>query len=376
MIDIKDKKDCCGCSACVQICPRQCISMKVDEEGFEYPCIDYGSCINCSLCSKVCPIRNPTSQRVPIKVGASKNLDEDIRYDSSSGGVFTPLAESVIDDDGIVFGVSFDQNWNPVHSYTDEKDGLAAFRGAKYVQSKIGTSYLDAQAFLRKGRKVLFSGTPCQILGLRKFLGKEYANLFTVEVLCHGVPSPKVWQRYLDNRRNVFNYYEISSINFRDKENGWFGYDMTIGFKDGRSYTMPHKKDPYFKGFLKNVYLRPSCYACRCKNGRSGCDIAIGDYWSINKVLPTYNDNKGISLILIHTDKGLSLFNSISAQIDYVETGYGKSVMGRNSGFAEKQKKYRGRKSFFKKLINDSPEDIFQYRGKIYEIIKSFIYKP
>ncbi len=376
MIDIKEKEDCCGCSACVQICPRQCISLVADDEGFEYPQVDASKCIDCSLCNKVCPVINAGASKHPIKIYASKNVDEGVRSKSSSGGVFTPLAENIIDEGGVVFGVSFDKNWNPVHSYAETKNGLTAFRGSKYVQSKIGTSYAEVKAFLRSGRKVLFSGTSCQVAGLKRFLGREYDNLFTVEVLCHGVPSAKVWQKYLDIRKREFCCTDISDINFRDKRHGWANYDVTIAFGNGSSYNTSHKKDPYFRGFMKNLYLRPSCYACKCKNGRSGSDIVIADYWRINKVLPEFNDNKGISLILVNTEKGLLMLEAASAKINFAETGYTKHLK-KNGGFAEKVKQSGNRKHFFTRLTKEVPTslDIFLPRPNLYKRIKALIKK-
>ncbi len=376
MIEIKHKEDCCGCSACAQICPRQCISMVADDEGFEYPHVDASKCIDCSLCCKVCPVINAGDSKHPIKIYASKNVDEEVRSKSSSGGVFTPLAENIIDESGIVFGVSFDKDWNPKHSYTESRDGLIAFRGSKYVQSKIGTSYTEVKAFLRSGRKVLFSGTSCQVAGLKRFLGKEYDNLFTVEVLCHGVPSVKVWQKYLDIRKREFCCQEINDVSFRDKKHGWANYDVTIAFGNGSTYTTSHKKDPYFRGFMKNLYLRPSCYACKCKNGRSGSDIVIADYWRINKVLPEFNDNNGVSLILANTEKGLSMLKTASAKVNFVETGYTKHLR-KNGGFAEKMKQHGNRQRFFTSITEEVPPgvEIFLPKTKLLERIKALIKK-
>ncbi len=351
--------------------------MEIDDEGFEYPEVDASQCISCSLCSKVCPVINAGASKPPLKVYASKNRDEAVRSRSSSGGVFTPLAENIIDDGGVVFGVSFDENWNPVHSYTEVRDGLAAFRGSKYVQSRIGTSYTEVKDFLRSGRKVLFSGTSCQVAGLRHFLGREYDNLFTVEVLCHGVPSPKVWQRYLTVRKREFGDAGVSDVCFRDKRHGWSGYEVAIAFDNGRAYVASHKKDPYFKGFMRNLYLRPSCYACKCKNGRSGSDIVIADYWCINKVLPEFNDNKGVSLILVNTDKGKAMLEGASAKIHCAETGYSKHLL-KNSGFAEKAKQHGNRQRFFARLMQEilASADIFLPRQSLYERIKALIKTP
>ncbi len=201
MIEIKEKYNCCGCSACVQICPKQCISLSADNEGFLYPQVDTAVCINCGLCEKVCPVINQNEPRMPLEVYAAKNTDEEIRLKSSSGGIFTLLAEHIISEGGVVFGARFNENWEVVHDYTETVEGLESFRGSKYVQSIIGENFKKAKFFLDEGRNVLFSGTPCQVAGLKKFLRKEYENLLTVEVVCHGVPSPMVWHDYLDYRR-------------------------------------------------------------------------------------------------------------------------------------------------------------------------------
>lgn len=192
MIEIKDKKDCCGCSACVQKCPKQCISLKEDNEGFLYPEVDKSMCINCGLCEKVCPVLHQGESRKPLKVYAAKNQDEEIRRQSSSGGIFTLLAEKTIQDGGVVFGARFDEHWEVKHDYTETIEGLAAFRGSKYVQSRMEDNYRKAEMFLKQGRKVLFSGTPCQVAGLKRFLRKYYGNLLTIDMVCHGVPSPLV----------------------------------------------------------------------------------------------------------------------------------------------------------------------------------------
>ena len=197
MIDIIDKTLCCGCAACVQRCPKQCITLHEDHEGFLYPKVDTETCIDCGLCEKVCPILNEGNKREPLKVYAAINKDEKIRLESSSGGIFTMLAEQTIGEGGVVFGARFDENWQVRLDYTETIEGIAAFRGSKYVQARTENIYQQAEKFLKEGRKVLFTGTPCQIAGLKKFLRKEYANLLAVDFVCHGVPSPKVWAKYL-----------------------------------------------------------------------------------------------------------------------------------------------------------------------------------
>ena len=197
MIEIINKTDCCGCSACEQACPKRCISLLPDKEGFWYPQVEKSACIDCGLCEKVCPVLNSKPERKPLHVYAAINKNEEIRAKSASGGMFTLIAQRVIDEGGVVFGVKFDEHWNVVFGYTETIEGLEAFRRSKYVQAWVGESYKQAKSFLDTGRKVLFTGVPCQIAALLLFLRKPYDNLLTVDLLCEGVPSPKLWKRYL-----------------------------------------------------------------------------------------------------------------------------------------------------------------------------------
>ena len=324
MIDIREKCNCCGCGACVQICPRQCINMFADTEGFMYPQVDATICIDCGLCEKVCPVINQEKVRKPIKVYAAKNVDETVRLKSSSGGVFSVFAESVIANGGVVFGAKFDKDWSVVHTWTDSIEGLAAFRGSKYVQSRIGNTYREAETFLKQGRVVLFSGTPCQIAGLKRYLRKDYVNLQTVDVVCHGVPSPLVWQEYLKEmcaKRTIGKNSVSVSLNglsgiadiaFRDKTNGWKKYGFKIGYvaskatentvsKSAIDYNIePFNENVFMRGFLKNLYLRPSCYACAAKSGKSGSDLTIADFWGVDRLYPELDDDKGLTALLVN----------------------------------------------------------------------------
>lgn len=323
MIRIIDKQDCCGCHACASVCARHSITMQEDNEGFLYPKVDTSTCTDCGLCEKVCPVINQSEPHKPLKVYAAKNNNEEIRLQSSSGGIFTLLAEKVIDEGGVVFGAKFDKDWNVIHSCADTKDGIAAFRGSKYVQSTIGNTYTEAREFLKQGRKVLFSGTPCQIAGLKKFLRKEYDNLLTVDVVCHGVPSPKVWSMYLSEicskvqkashtaKKNITSKNDIiQTINFRYKNPSWNNYSICITYKQGiPQYCMNANKDPYMQAFLKDITLRPSCYSCYAKGGTSHSDIKICDFWGVEKVMPECDVEKGVCGIIIYTKKGIETFS-------------------------------------------------------------------
>lgn len=339
MISITQKQDCCGCNACAQICPKQCITMQEDDEGFLYPRVDTENCIDCHLCEKICPVSNHGTERKPLKVYAAINKDEEVRKQSSSGGIFTALAEQVIKQGGVVFGARFDERWQVKHDYTETMEGLAAFRGSKYVQSRIGNTYQEAEQFLKVGRKVLFSGTPCQIAGLRNYLRKEYDNLLAIDFICHGVPSPMVWRRYLkeevarqcDRKNSVLSHpiHEedvlVEGISFRDKTMGWkkFSFALTLSTTNGSGDKIqfcscsPMTKNEYLRGFMSNVYLRPSCYSCAFKCLKSKSDITLGDFWNIRLYNKHLDDNQGLSLMLLNNSRGLCLANAIRSEVAF-----------------------------------------------------------
>lgn len=316
MIQLKNKQDCCGCGACAQRCPKQCITMRSDEEGFLYPHTQTDLCVQCGICEKVCPIINQEKGKSPLTCFASFNKNENIRCKSSSGGIFTLLAELILSKGGVVFGARFNEQWDVIHDYTESKDGLASFRGAKYVQSNIGRTYIQAEQFLKAGRKVLFSGTPCQIAGLHKYLRKEYKDLFTIEIVCHGVPSPMVWHQYIKEQLQKLKGKEITHIEFRDKRTGWKHYSFRMEYKkkeSNKTYIEYYTQNPYIKGFIADIYLRPSCYSCPSKSLSSGADITIGDFWGIQHLMPEIDDNKGICCILINSPKGNEIFKQIKS---------------------------------------------------------------
>lgn len=313
MIAIKDKSKCSGCHSCMNICPKNCIEMKVDEEGFWYPEVDKEKCIECGICKKSCPILNDMSIQNNPKAYACYNKNEEIRKESSSGGIFTLLASYVIDNDGIVFGAAFNQNFEVEHIEVTNEQDLSKLRGSKYVQSKLGNTYLKIKNYLNQGKLVYFSGTPCQIDGLLCFLCKKYDNLICQDIVCHGVPSPKVWKHYLKQ----FSLEKNASILFRDKSTGWDSYSFTI--KQKNKFTQLFNNNEYMKVFLKDLCLRPSCYNCHSKSLHRNSDITLADFWGIKEVCPEMYDNKGTSLVFINSKKGKQLFNKIIKDIKYQE---------------------------------------------------------
>lgn len=370
MIEIIDNKFCCGCNACTQCCPKQCITMQEDIEGFLYPFVDKSNCINCSLCEKVCPVVNKRERQEPLYVYAAKNRNEEMRLKSSSGGIFTLLAEEFVCRNGIVFGACFDDKWEVKHDYADTREGLSVFRGSKYMQSRIQGTYKEVEDFLKQGRKVMFTGSPCQIAGLKFFLRKDYENLCTVDFICHGVPSPKVWRKYLtalcekifvEKKKGIGHSaslfkreYCIENINFRDKSLGWkkFSFSLRLKLLLGGTFidfSEPFSENIFMRAFLADLILRPSCYQCPSKGGRSASDISIADYWSIQQVLPSFDDDKGVGLVLINTSKGYDLYHSLD--VESRETGY-EEAQNLNGGFKEFVQVHPGRSVFFKQLEN------------------------
>ena len=295
---------CCGCESCANVCPQNCITMTQDAEGFFYPKINHEKCIKCGRCEKVCPSLN--AREVPVKnlplVLVAINPNEKIRRHSSSGGAFTALSENILNDGGIIFGAGFDENWHVKHMAAENLDALENLRGSKYVQSRIGNIFKRVKAEVESGRKVLFSGTPCQCAGLKYFLGKDFENLLIVGVMCHGVPSPLLWESYIEWRGRG---HEISRVNFRSKRFGWTTFQLEITFKDCGYYSKPNMKDFYIQEFLLNTILRPSCSVCKFRFPNLNCDILLGDAWGIQNFAPEVRDNRGASIIIVNNNKGL-----------------------------------------------------------------------
>lgn len=316
MIEIKDKKNCCGCEACAQKCPKHCITMREDSDGFLFPVVNQELCVNCHICENICPVTNRHENTVPLIVYAGKNVNESTVKESSSGGIFSCLAEYIIGKGGIVFGAEFNEDWNVVHNYYSDLTNIKKFRQSKYVQSKIGNSYCNAEHFLKQGKYVLFTGTPCQISGLKNYLKKDFDNLITVDFVCHGVPSPKIWREYL---KEIKHDYKIKDVRFRDKSLGWKRYCLRILMEDKNNKPKIIREDlnhnRYLLGFINNIFLRKSCYHCPTKKLSSGSDITIGDFWNMSYYDKDIKDNNGLSLIIINTNKGNYIIEDIKDKI-------------------------------------------------------------
>lgn len=317
-INIVNKSDCYGCNACVQVCPIKCIRMEPDEKGFWYPKVDENQCIQCGKCVNACQIsdegyKNPMMLE-SIQVYAVKHKDNNVRNSSSSGGMFTALSDYVITQGGVVFGAVYDAEFKVIHKSATTYAERDKMKGSKYVQSDVGNSFKETETLLRKGNLVLYTGTPCQIAGLYKYLGKIYDNLITCDLICHGTPSPEIFKRYLhmiESRAND----KVKSVNFRHKKNNWCNLTFVIDFEK-ETYSNLLSCDPYGKLFLDNIILRSSCYHCQYANTSRLGDITIGDYWGIHQNMADFHDNEGVSLVFINTKKGQLMFENIKENID------------------------------------------------------------
>lgn len=334
MIFISDKTKCCGCGACFNVCPKNCITMKRDEEGFAYPSVDKDLCVNCGLCEKVCPVINNTPSNEVKTVYGARHKSAEIKALSSSGGMFSLLARHVLNQGGAVFGAAFNENWQVCHEYAETSEDLDKLRRSKYVQSDIGDSFKTAKDFLQKGRRVLFTGTPCQISGLKNYLGKDYPNLLTADIICHGVPSPGVWERFLAETAPAST---VAGVDFRHKRFGWDASYLAITLKDGR--TLPEAKGilKYFKSFLyrsqgkffrliyrlpytiSNLYERPSCHACAFKGKKKYSDFTMADLWGVRHTMPEMYDVRGVSVLMLNSPKAEAVFKDVERDLVYKE---------------------------------------------------------
>ena len=368
MINLKHKSECCGCTACVSVCPVQCIVMRRDkEEGFDYPVANPDLCIGCGKCESVCPVINPRETCRPLNAFAFRSS----RFvkTSSSGGLFPELAESVVAAGGIVYGAAFDSDFKVEHREVSSIEDIRYLQGSKYVQSDLYSTFEEVKCTLEQGRRVLFAGTPCQVAGLKNFLGNVCEGLFTVDFACHGVPGPGLWEMYMENLRK--HYGKITDLSFRDKSRSWCHYDFRVNDK-----AVPYMKDPYMALFVQDMTLRPSCYSCPARDGRSGSDITLGDLWSVAEVVPDMNDDKGVSLVFANSEDGKNALESLG--LDLKEVDFNAARLN-NRGFSKTIVIPEKRSEFFSGI--HSAEDLHSYmkgfvtRPPLLKMLRRYLYK-
>lgn len=349
---------CTGCAACVNACPRGCIDMAADAEHFMYPVVDPGACTGCGTCKSVCPVyqktamppdgnnsgkgrrhKGPAAYAVMIK-------DEGIREKSSSGGVFTILADYVLDSGGSVFGAGFSGGCKHVkHMRITKREKLDLLRGSKYVQSSIGRCYQETGKCLEEGQLVLFTGTPCQIEGLLSYLGGRRRNLITADLICHGVPPEYIWSKYVDYREARAGA-RIVRTSFRRKSSGWRMYSLSLEFSNDSEYIERLDRDPYMVAFLNNADLRPSCYDCKFKHAARASDFTMADCWGIEHMAPQWDDDKGASLLLLHSEKAAEIFSNVKGRCRYQEVQM-PDVVKYNAMLVQSMQAHPKRKAFF-----------------------------
>lgn len=348
--EITHKNRCTGCMACLNACPKDAIKIVQDKEGFLHPEIDKEKCTKCGLCKKICPMNQDYKCNIEDpKAYAVINKNEEERINSSSGGFISVIAQEVLNDNGVIYGVALEEN-EAKHIRIDNKNDLYKIMGSKYLQSKIDLILREVKEDLENGKKVLFTGTPCQIEGLKSYLNKEYSNLICLSVICHGVPSPEIFKRYLEEKGN------ISNIAFKDKKTGWRKYSIKYSYENGKIEFNKYNEDPYMKGFLKNYFLRESCYNCQARfDNKNRADIIVGDFWGIENVFPEMDDDKGISALILNSEKAINIFEKLKDKLIYRETNI-DDISKANPVLTKSVKYTKNRDLFFELIKNNQIE--------------------
>lgn len=365
MIDeIIKKSECCGCDACYNICPTDCIKMMDDKEGFWYPKVNKKECIECNACVEVCPALKKARTDKALKspeVVAAYSLDEDNRIKSTSGGLFAEIATQIINDGGVVFGALYNEKHLVEHYYVNDLEGLKKLRQSKYLQSKIGYSFRDVKKFLDEGKKVLFAGTPCHIAGLKNYLHIDYKDLYLVDFLCRGVISPKAYEQFLISLEKQY-HSKIKRVWFKNKTYGWHRFSTKVIFENGKEYIKDRYTDVYMRGYLEGpLYLRSSCHTCKYKTLPRYSDISLGDFWGIEKIKQHLDQDKGTSIFMINTEKGKEVLEKIEVNLVIESTTVkdiylGNSALTISAPLTEKIKEKR--KLFFASYLDEDFSDL------------------
>lgn len=378
MICITDKKDCCGCGACSNVCLKKCIRMEYDDEGFLYPIIDKEKCIDCGLCEKVCPIINTNDKNINnIDVYGCTNKNQTILKESTSGGFFTELAKYVIKQNGVVFGVRFDENLNVIHTYIENENDIKYLRGSKYVQSNTKNSFKEVKQFLEEKKLVLYSGTPCQIAGLKCFLHKDYSNLITCDTVCQGVPSTKIFKAYTNHYEKKYNS-KIVNFKFRDKQKGWINYNLLFEFANGKKKSILSHFSPYISSFYNLHNIRKSCYYCKFRDLNSGSDFKMADFWKVSNNHKSNYNYFGVSHILVTSNKAKQIFEKLKNKFNWFDSSY-EEIIKLNETFTSIPKPLEEHEKLMNEIKTLNDEEIFRvinkkYRKTLKQKIRLFIH--
>ena len=327
-MEIIKREDCTGCGACENICPVNAVSMDVDEEGFWYVHIDRQVCISCERCINVCPVLQEKMELISDRsaddpvIYAAWSLNPEIRYQSTSGGIFSELSLAVLEEQGFICGAVYDEKQQVWHFITNEEQGLAKIRQSKYVQSHMGSVFKKIENLLRQNRTFLFCGSPCQCAGMFYYCREKKVgikNLYLIDFICRGANSPKVYQKFISELEEKYQS-AVSKVWFKNKAYGWNRFSTRIEFENGRYYLLDRYHDPYIRGYIEeNLYIRPSCAHCRFKGMHRIADITLADFWGIQLHDPTQDSDGGTSMVMLHTEKGQKLWNTIKNKVYYTQ---------------------------------------------------------
>ena len=348
------KEECCGCKACANACSQDAISFLPDEYGFAYPHIDADKCIECGTCLKACDFKKNAQDGVvlhtPLEGYAARHIDREVYSNSTSGGVFSALAQWVIEREGVVYGCAFSEDWRTVHIEADTMEKVVSMRGSKYVQSDTGLVYKQVKSRMREGKWVLFAGTPCQVAGLYAFLGKaDTQKLLTADVVCHGVPSPLVFKKYILYIENKY-HKKVISFQFRNKKYGWARPSIAVGFEDGTSKTWSVIKDIYYEAFNYSLLQRPACFECKYATSQRVGDFTLGDFWGWQKANITMSAQEGVCCCLLNTDKAKEVFPQLPINTNNVTVD---SIIRGNYHLRHKSIKRRAWKPVMDTIVKD-----------------------
>lgn len=354
------KSECCGCSACKQICPKGAIAMKPDSEGFLYPQIDVSLCIECGACQKICAFQNGYEKNHSKTAYAIKHKDFNTRFTSRSGAAFVALSDYILNKKGSVYGAAFQNDFSVSHIRATDRYVRDKFKGSKYVQSDMKDTFKSVKNDLNNDMYVMFSGTACQVAGLKRYLGKcDTSKLYTCDIACHGVPSPIIWKEYLKHCEKKF-CGKVTKADFRDKTIGWNTHKEAIWIDDNK-----HILNGYTYLFYENDIERPSCYNCKYSNLERPADLTLADFWGIDRVVENFNDNKGVSLLLVNSEKGSRILNKVIDNIHCVECDLNASIKS-NPNLSRPTAKPDSREDFWDFYYKNGFEKTFKkYYNKI-----------
>lgn len=372
-IELINPKECSGCFSCLQKCPQNAIVSYENEEGFKYPLIDKNKCVNCGICLKVCPQlrKSPPKEEKYPKAFAMFNKKDDELIESSSGGVFSVLARYVLEKNGIIYGAAYDDKLKVMHMSVSQINELHKLRSSKYVQSDLKNVFLDVEQKLKEGKVVLFTGTPCQIAGLKAFLIKEYDKLYTCDLVCHGVPSPKLFEVYIEYLNKKFKS-KVSAYNFRAKERSGWGLESKVTTVDGKIRFLDARLDPYYSNFLNGNIYRENCYNCKYANCNRESDITLADYWGIKKIHPEMYSKKGRSLVLINNKKGENLIEKVRDELEVISTNL-KFAIKNNKNLEEATMRPKIRDDIYIGINSLEPTNFINKRLKVKYSFKTLI---